>query len=376
MAGLAWLDFDQADRDRTRRIIDLFDEKDTRDELGLGALRDALSDLMFPGTSTIQTRLRYVLFVPWIYRQVASERSPRPATERARAREITLIAALEAGGESEGVIGNVAREGLKRLPSDVYWAGLFTLGIRRLPGARSACLEARDPLEHWAANLPEDPGDFLQQTSFRLRREEADFLRDRLRLSVPGSLYEELAHNHDAAVCETIWTHPDRAGFSARNEEIVGQAERVSMLMQGAALVYNLLLAERALDLHGTGQERAEIYRDQLGNWATELNLDLLADWDLDILWQSCAGTSHLVSPQTRAFVEGWRDLVLAGAVREGATPEARRLIAQREKRLKGAKARLVNDAALSRWGGASGAQALTFRWRETRAHLKDLADA
>ena len=370
MAGLAWLDFDQADRDRTRRIIDLFDEKDTRDELGLGALRDALSDLMFPGTSTIQTRLRYMLFVPWIYRQVASERSPRPATERARAREITLIAALEAGGESEGVIGNVAREGLKRLPSDVYWAGLFTLGIRRLPGARSTCLEARDPQEHWAANLPEDPGDFLQQTSFRLRREEADFLRDRLRLSVPGSLYEELARNHDTSACDTIWTHPDR------NQVIVGQAERVSSLMQGAALVYNLLLAERALDLHGTGQERVDIYRDLLEDWATGLNLGLLADWDLDGLWQACAGTSHQVSARTRAFVEGWRDLVLAGAARGGATPAARRLIAEREKQLKGAKARLVNDAALSRWGGASGAQALTFRWRETRAHLQDLADA
>ena len=82
MSGLAWIDFDQADRDRTRRIIDLFDEKDTRDELGLGALRDALSDLMFPGTSTIQTRLRYMLFVPWIYWIAAEDRQP---VDRARA---------------------------------------------------------------------------------------------------------------------------------------------------------------------------------------------------------------------------------------------------------------------------------------------------
>ena len=41
----------------------------------------------------------------------------------------TLIKALEAGGESGGVIGSVAREGLKRLPSDVYWAALFALGM-------------------------------------------------------------------------------------------------------------------------------------------------------------------------------------------------------------------------------------------------------
>ena len=57
MSFFAWVDFDQADRDRTRRIMDLFDQKDSRDELGLGLVRDAQSDLLFPGTSTIQTRL-------------------------------------------------------------------------------------------------------------------------------------------------------------------------------------------------------------------------------------------------------------------------------------------------------------------------------
>lgn len=63
MSALSWIDFDQADRDRTRRIMDLFSEKEARDELGLGSVRDAISDLLFPGTSTIQTRLRYMMFV-------------------------------------------------------------------------------------------------------------------------------------------------------------------------------------------------------------------------------------------------------------------------------------------------------------------------
>lgn len=40
------------------RILAQFKERDTRDELGLGSLRDAIADLLFPGTSTIQTRLR------------------------------------------------------------------------------------------------------------------------------------------------------------------------------------------------------------------------------------------------------------------------------------------------------------------------------
>ena len=139
MSFLAWIDFDQSDRERTHRLMDLFGEEDSRDELGIGAVRDALADLMFPGTSTIQTRLRYMLFVPWIYRLAAREPGSGAArAAAARAREVALIDALERGGEKVGVIGSLARGALKRLPSDIYWAGLGTLGIRRFQGARSA----------------------------------------------------------------------------------------------------------------------------------------------------------------------------------------------------------------------------------------------
>jgi hypothetical protein len=66
-ATLTWLDHDTTDRERMNRILALFRERDTRDELGIGVIRDLIADELFPGTSTIQTRLRYMLFVPWIY---------------------------------------------------------------------------------------------------------------------------------------------------------------------------------------------------------------------------------------------------------------------------------------------------------------------
>ena len=141
MSALAWIDFDQTDRDRARRIMDLFGVEDSRDELGLGSIRDALSDLMFPGTSTIQTRLRYMLFVPWLYRM--TEKSGG-RVDQARRLEIQLITSLLRGGETENVIGSEARDSLKRLPSDVYWAGLLALGIRTSPGSRAEMLAARD----------------------------------------------------------------------------------------------------------------------------------------------------------------------------------------------------------------------------------------
>jgi hypothetical protein len=69
---LTWIDLTATDRDKVRRVLDLFKEQGTVDELGLGSLRDVFSNALFPGTSVLHTRLRYVLFIPWIYQEIES----------------------------------------------------------------------------------------------------------------------------------------------------------------------------------------------------------------------------------------------------------------------------------------------------------------
>ena len=82
-ATLTWLDLTASDRDKMRRVLDLFKEQGTLDEMGLGSLRDVLSDTLFPGTSSIQTRLRYVLFIPWLYQRLETRRVRSGDVERA-----------------------------------------------------------------------------------------------------------------------------------------------------------------------------------------------------------------------------------------------------------------------------------------------------
>ena len=53
MSLLAWIDFDEAKRQRAQRIMALLQERETRDELGLGGIRNSIADHLFPGTSTI-----------------------------------------------------------------------------------------------------------------------------------------------------------------------------------------------------------------------------------------------------------------------------------------------------------------------------------
>ena len=55
-AFLTCIDLTASDRDKVRRVLDLFNEPGTVDELGLGPIRDFLSDALFPGTSVLPTR--------------------------------------------------------------------------------------------------------------------------------------------------------------------------------------------------------------------------------------------------------------------------------------------------------------------------------
>src|SRR4029453_18745501 len=132
---LAWLDFSEEEQRRARELLAFYSEHDTRDELGIGTVRDALSDAMFPGTSVIQTRARYFLFVPWLFQEAARRgRSGPQLVEWVRQQERRLIEALRRGGEGgprSGLIGRVAGTRVKILPSTIYWTGLQRFQILR-----------------------------------------------------------------------------------------------------------------------------------------------------------------------------------------------------------------------------------------------------
>ena len=118
MSAFVWLDYSERDRRKMLDVVDLFREHDTRDELGIGSVRDAFADLLFPGTSTIMTRARYFLLVPWTYQRLEKMRtsSAQIATSARRA-EISLVEAIERSDDNLFNIGKVAKNTLKRLPA-------------------------------------------------------------------------------------------------------------------------------------------------------------------------------------------------------------------------------------------------------------------
>jgi hypothetical protein len=95
-------------------VVDAFREHDTRDELGIGSVRDAFADMLFPGTSTIMTRARYFLLVPWTYQRLEELRiGSADIAARARKAELSLIQPIEDSDDNDGNFGKVAKTARK-----------------------------------------------------------------------------------------------------------------------------------------------------------------------------------------------------------------------------------------------------------------------
>lgn len=388
-SAIGWVDFDETERDRAQRLMDLFREQDSRDELGLGAIRDSIADHLFPGTSTIHTRLRYMLFIPWIFDSLPSHLSPRDIAAKARQKEIELGQALMSGAPGAvGIIGKDAGEKLKRLPSSIYWSGLESWGIRQFPGSIEAYFAAfphwpkdtgKDHVEDdlsgaqrhrhlWHDRMPQPPKGWPDTVDFDLEPDEASFLVDRLVDRHPHSLLTYLASRSDRAKADAIWLHPHIADFPAQARVLVEHARIFSGVMHGAALLYNLLLSELR-----ENEDWIERYQTALTEWSDELDTKELASWSLDDFWHETRHTGHSVLEPAKRFVTEWVALVRKEGGLGRNRDAANGLVMTRERRLKKGQSRFANKSARDRWQGASGTGRFQFRWSIAQSHLKDL---
>lgn len=394
---IAWVDYSQIERDRMRQAVALFREHQTVDELGVGSIRDIIANRLFPGTSTIQTRLRYFLFVPWIYREM--ERSGRADQVEAegRRRELALVRPLVDAGDLRGVMGQDAGELLQRLPSSVYWSGLQSWGLfskswsleeyrLNIPQIRKRRASERptddkgialNGFTTWTPHLPDCPPDFPHGLSFTLTHDEAEFLRSRLKNAHPASLLSQWMNATRAQRPILHQTAPWDASLALppQLQHELAVAKKFALLMHGAVRLYNIALAEQVPT--EKAEQWREFHRNELRHWQQQAVEQHIFSWNLNELWAFCRETGRDAGKSTKDFVEGWYHAVGdVGLEQVGEAPALRALVRRREIHLKGARSRFRNPRALERWGGASGTALMTYRWRTVATFLGDLYSA
>jgi hypothetical protein len=407
MSSFTWLDYSEHERRQAMEAIDLFGEDNTRDELGLGTIRDCFADLLFPGTSTIQTRARYFLFVPLVFLELERKRTPsRLFSDRARALQGRLRDLLIQGDEETGVIGYRAGLQVQRLPSSVYWYGLRRWGILRFDGteddyrryldsfyhrqestANSEEGESKDvPPSNWDPHFPqlfktvaeERPAEnWSSKWSFALTRAESEYLYQRIAGSAPQSLLTHLIVTGQIISDEQRF--PWEVAFKVALPHALAQqllhARNFSELMHGAALLYNLLLAEQK-----AGGEFITHYRDALGLWFNSIRArrsDLEA-WDRIAFWKLMGDRGARIRGVTRRFVDDWMNLVFpapsVSAIADSTA--ARRLVIDQEHAVKPGRARIGVPRTTENWEGSSGSAQLNYRWnRPVRAIVNDILE-
>ncbi len=131
---LGWIDFSKSERNKVMNVIHLLniDNQGAVDELGIGAVRDAFADYFFPGTSTVQTRAKYFMIVPYVLMEAGTGAYGadtniilrRISDEERKCRDILIRES------ADGVIGSLVPDSwVIRAPSNIYWNGIRKLGI-------------------------------------------------------------------------------------------------------------------------------------------------------------------------------------------------------------------------------------------------------
>ncbi len=351
-SSVSWLDADEAASEQARRLIAATTEVDggTLDQLGLGGIRDFCSDHLFPGTSTLWSRARYLLLVPWCYQ------GSDPAGAQRKLRR-ALIARYEdrVRGSDRGIIG--AQKDVDRLPDEVVWNGLAVWGIRLAEVTRPAAAAAKSRLSEqeddissiWHPRLPTRPPDFPKRQRIDLEPSEASFLAGLLTDPVVNPRDRYAARRQASRLPLMLDENLDpgtwdwRAVPAAASPELgqhVRDAACFADLAWSARALYALMVAKRAdadLEDHSDQLEVAE-RRVRSGSTGRAL-----AAWNLD---RFAAGLRN-ERPKTRrglSFLCDWRNLVLRIRGPLERSDEARERIIEREGRVKRNRARLTGE--------------------------------
>lgn len=252
------------------------------DELGIGMIRDAMSNKLFPGFSTLYTRAKYFFITPYIlFEREKRQTKHQSGMDYFHKEEVDtnriIIQYYENHPEQSGesYFGKEKKDGnLKRQPSEIYLNGIQHLHLLESNSSLEQILSDRHSImdellskdrgddtakeqgeDHMAGheNVSYDSNwrQFIINNGLRLTRTEAETLRDRMQLYSKDSLIASLVVN------DKLWTIYRSALKESRQSKYLDNAfihfvENSINLISNEKLRKNLIKAhDMALFLHG-----------------------------------------------------------------------------------------------------------------------------
>lgn len=408
-SAIGWIDFSSEHREKVKTVIDLLASPGVVDELGIGMIRDSFSDTLFPGISTIQTRAKYFLTLPRIFRDYKQlkpkERRRVPLADYLKQHENRCMTFLNQNHKSDpqdGIIGAsfAEKQGeVQRKPSSVYWTGLRTFGLIKtqlslqefvkkyanpdrplhdlIEGSDEKKGDDPDAAEDdgHAVNTPSYDETWHQQLTLHLNFDEATFLARQIETRVPESLLGQILVDDECR--KTFIELPDKWTFSEFSDacpfmeslsseikQVMFAARDFWQLLKGAHIRYNVLLQKQ----HGTEAKQGE-FEDKWEQWCEEMTQFQWDRWNTQLLWDLADRHHRQLRKYTKRFVGKWIETVRESTSDIEALDA---LVVQQETLNKKGRARLKPNAE-ERAKDWIGIDNLDYRYTQARTIIKDI---
>ncbi len=370
---LGWVDYSKEEKDIIKELLSKLGEEGVLDELGVGIVRDCISDLLYPGTSVLLTRAKYYILIPELFDK--AKRSKLTTTNEIRKLidddQDKIAKAFKdknasSNEKEEGIIGG-RNESVKMKPTRIYWNALRTSKIlcNEKMSFEDACsrvaainrnnqnvelLVEKDNKDSGGDDLYSDGNgytifntpckekieDFIKKPTMTLSVDEANYLYNQF-------LNVETMKNSLTHYClEKNLSYKDISFFDIRKNDIPDRLKNVidiaiefADFVYGAYIIYNIVFYENG-GKYATNDEKDKL-EHEYAEWKN--NTKLLPD--LEKLLDLVIGRDNYKSKIKFFLID------LENAIKENksnvCSDKEKNIIIKRERVCKGAKSKLNN---------------------------------
>lgn len=407
MSKIGWIDFSLDDRNKVSSVLSLASEEGTLDELGIGQIRDAYSDALFLGISTIQTRAKYFITIPRVIRDfqalpLSKQKNGLQDYLKKVENDVArlLVGAHGEDADSGGIIGRtrIDRDGR---PSVIYWNGLRTFDIIKTKLSLADFCRHIDASAHTQiglvdtyegaddkdsmyqdnlVDLPDKPNNWLEALNLRLTKTEAKFLRDKLTATsaIQNTVLAQVASHSDLMnsvldseadklfpfdlLTELLLKSPK---VSKQCKQNINLANQFSLAIEGPHIRYNILAAQ-----FNSFDDKVKQYEQEYLTWQDKVKSLNLFNQQSAISWLSIInqGATNLIKPKAKDFIIGFSSLIQSNE----STKVIDQLVRRRADNNKGPRSLLKKKQNNNNWIGI---RRLDYRWSTAKVILKDIRE-
>lgn len=385
------------------------------DELGIGVIRDSLSERVFPSFSTLYTRAKYFFITPYLIVDCGRRKDKRLAPRKwFDDNEVAVndeIIDYYRDKPEESYFGKNKGFGkLKRQPSEIYWAGISQLGFVDKDLSLDRILDKTDRSKEELLSVRGDDGltaekgeggghslvntysknwrEHIRNHGLALTVEEADFLRDRLKdkcghglpaeLAADPALWDkyEKARKGATGPCEGRFVRFVKDSLDtvrdAKLKSNLKLACNFAIFIHGAHIAYNIALR---LLCKESENGLLESLREQGREWFGRLGSEMIDYADFDI--RDCLEGVQLKGC-TGQFLSDYDRIVRNGSVWDAIEADLAGICKNQEKRNKKSKSRVkkleegksVEDMDKREWIGL---ELIDYRYSATLTVIRDI---